>query len=102
MNPFSTAATAPTRKGQVGSICPQTRRDRSIVDAPLADRSRRNRANLRSCLRGAFFRLRRRANQWLLFARPVPDQEGRFAIVTNVGCWDAMDAVALPDEQRNR
>ena len=27
----------------------------------------------------------RRANQWFLFARPVPDQEGRFAIVTNVG-----------------
>jgi hypothetical protein len=31
------------------------------------------------------YRLRRRANQWFLFARPVADQEGRFAIVTNVG-----------------
>jgi hypothetical protein len=30
--------------------------------------------------------LPRRANQWFLFARPAPDQEGRFAIVTSVGC----------------
>jgi len=30
-------------------------------------------------------RLRRRANQWLFLARLLPDQEGRFAIVTNVG-----------------
>jgi hypothetical protein len=28
--------------------------------------------------------LRRRANQWLFFARSAPDQEGRFAIVTDV------------------
>jgi hypothetical protein len=30
--------------------------------------------------------LRRWANQWFLFARPAADQEGRFAVVTNVGC----------------
>src|SRR5690348_4291047 len=30
------------------------------------------------------FRLRRRANQWPFFARPAP-QEGRIAIVTDVG-----------------
>src|SRR5438445_11453681 len=30
--------------------------------------------------------LPRRANQWLPSARPALDQEGRFAIVTNVGC----------------
>jgi hypothetical protein len=39
--------------------------------------------------------LRRRANQWFLFARPALDQEGRFAVVTNVWCKDAMDASAL-------
>jgi hypothetical protein len=32
--------------------------------------------------------LRRRANQWFLFARPALDQEGRFAVVTNV--WSGM------------
>src|SRR6202012_48969 len=44
-------------------------------------------ANLTSpVLLRKIIRLCRRANQWLLFARPVPDQEGRFAVVTNVGC----------------
>ena len=32
----------------------------------------------------------------------MPDQEGRFAIVTNVGLRDAMDAAASPDERRQR
>ena len=31
------------------------------------------------------FRLRRRANHWLKLARLAPDQEGRIAIVTDVG-----------------
>jgi hypothetical protein len=30
--------------------------------------------------------LRRRANQFHISGRPAPLQEGRFAIVTNVGC----------------
>jgi hypothetical protein len=44
-------------------------------------------------------RLRRRANQWFLFARPAPDQEGRFAIVTNGMRWTWMTS---PDERRHR
>jgi hypothetical protein len=37
-------------------------------------------------LRAKILPLHRRANQWFLFARPAPAQEGRLAIVTNVGC----------------
>jgi hypothetical protein len=42
--------------------------------------------------RRAKFRLTRRANQIYQFAQPTPE-EGRIAIVTNVG-WDAVDATA--------
>jgi hypothetical protein len=37
--------------------------------------------------------LRRRANQLFKFARPAPDKEGRFAVVTSVGAGcDGRDA----------
>jgi hypothetical protein len=40
----------------------------------------------RPVLTEKIFRLARRANHRYLFARPALDKEGRFAIVTNVGC----------------
>jgi len=43
-----------------------------------------------------------RANQWFLFARPAPDQEGRFAIVTDVGRGMRWTRMAQQDEQRQR
>jgi hypothetical protein len=47
------------------------------------------------------FRLPRRANHWLKLARLAPDQEGRIAIVTDVGrgmrwtLWAAQDERGL-------
>jgi hypothetical protein len=32
-------------------------------------------------------------------SHPVPDNEGRFAIVTNVGLREAMDALGAKDER---
>jgi hypothetical protein len=55
-------------------VAPKTRIRKSIQADLAAQPSRKN------------LPLHRRANQWFFFARPAPDQEGRFAIVTNVGC----------------
>src|SRR5207302_8980151 len=45
-------------------------------------------------------RLPRRANQWLPSARPALDKEGRFAVVTNVGCGMRWTLWRRADERR--
>src|SRR5437016_6105350 len=44
--------------------------------------------------------LPRRANQWLPSARPALDKEGRFAVVTNVGCGMRWTLWRRADERR--